>query len=430
MQRKMVAAFNNWRAKYYKKQGEKWDAAIKIQTRIRIFHAKIELQRLKDLRDFLIKMIQARIRAKIARTRVKIVKWKKKIMYRQAATKIQALYRGYSCRGYIWGHMTHAVISIQSLWRNYRWRKERREAAATIQRYYKAYVYDQLLLKHWCAMKIAAIYRGHLARRWVRMNRASTNIAKVYRGYVARTRIKALRKRLQKFWANILFEEFDSRNKRTIKEEKMSPLRKKIILQQGRTVPPSTSRVIYDGNQLADRIWNQFPAENLASLQQIKPVPMPTLEQNAKASITWKREFSKPVYGDNDPARMPSKLPNIQKSPPRLPSTPPDPLSETSLLGGVIYANYLVPKTPGHGKRKHAKPDHVLKLKAKKKTLRQKKRLLPLASDRDGAYSYTTKTIMRSGDVNLLKSFANLRSKGSPTSLKPIRHKKRRSTRR
>ena len=48
----MVAAFNNWRSKYYKKQGEKWDAAIKIQTRIRIFHAKIELQRLKDLRDF------------------------------------------------------------------------------------------------------------------------------------------------------------------------------------------------------------------------------------------------------------------------------------------------------------------------------------------------------------------------------------------
>ena len=55
------------------------------------------------------------------------------------------------------------------------------------------------------------------------MNRASTNIAKVYRGHVARTRIKALKKRLQKFWANILFEEFDSRNKRTIKEEKMSP---------------------------------------------------------------------------------------------------------------------------------------------------------------------------------------------------------------
>ena len=137
-------------------------------------------------------------------------------------------------------------------------------------------------------------------------------------------------------------------------------MRKKIIRQQGRTVPPSTSRVIYDGNQLADRIWNQFPAENLASLQQIKPVPMPTLEQNAKAPITWKREFSKPVYGANDPARMPSKLPNIQKSPPRLPSTPPDPLSETSLLGaGVIYANYLVPKTPGHDKRKHAKPTMV-----------------------------------------------------------------------
>ena len=440
LQRKMVAAFNEWKGKYYQKQTDKWNAAIKIQTRIRICIAMKELQRLKDLRDFLIRMIQARIRAKIARTRVKIAKWKKQIVFRRAATKIQALVRGYLCRGYIWGHMTHAAITIQALWRNHKWRNDRRKATLVIQRYYESYKCDKVLLENYCAMKIAAVYRGHLARRWVRMNRASTNISKVYRGHVARLQMKALRKRLQTFWANILFEEFDARTTRTIKQERMSPLRQKILKQQGQAVPPTTSRAIYDGDRLRKEIWERFPAANLARLQQIKPVPMPQLvvddNNNNKSNVIWKHKLSKPVYGDDDPARHPSKLPIVEKIPTNNEKAEPiDPLSETSLLGaGVIHANYLVPRTPNEiiqqrRRKKFQKKKGSTIPRASKKTLREKKRLLPLTSDRDASDSITTKAIINSGDVNLLKSFAKLQSKLSPGSLTPLRRRKR-STRR
>ena len=161
------------------------------------------------------------------------------------------------------GHMTHAAITIQALWRNHKWRNDRRKATLVIQRYYESYKCDKVLLENYCAMKIAAVYRGHLARRWVRMNRASTNISKVYRGHVARLQMKALRKRLQTFWANILFEEFDARTTRTIKQERMSPLRQKILKQQGQAVPPTTSRAIYDGDRLRKEIWKDFQLQTL-----------------------------------------------------------------------------------------------------------------------------------------------------------------------
>jgi tetratricopeptide (TPR) repeat protein len=418
-ERGLVRVMNTWSAEMHHRRGVKNHAATVIQTWGRGWMARIALDKLKKARDFLIGMIQARIRAKLARIKVKVARWKKKVIFRDAATKIQSVMRGFLVRGRIWGKWTHAAILIQAGWRNYCWRRERSQATLTIQRCWDNYQFNKLVLEQWCAMKIAALYRGHLARRWVRMNKASTSISKVYRGHLARVKVAGVKSRLRTFWANLLFQEIDAQHPEAKKNRTLSTHRKHMLTKAGKVVPPDTSRAIYEGNRLSKEIWKRFSCKNVTLIGNVKPVPMPMTGKNG---VQWKPRLPTPVYPVDDPAR--AQLPNIQlfTSPTKKPWQQVEGLNEQSFAGGSpVQAMYIVSKTP----EAHSPPSdspsrmHLPEISTnekpsinfQKKTLRQRKRLLPMAQDRGLPSTITSKSIINSGDVALLSSFAKLQAR-------------------
>lgn len=433
--RELLGVFNQWVSETELQVEVKAHAATQIQSCARRWMAQRELQRMKDARDFLIRMIQAKIRAKLARIKAKVAAWKKKVAYTKLAVKIQATWRGYSTRGEIWGKWTHASILIQALWRNYAWRKERKSAARIIQRAWDRYRFNKTLYEHYCAMKIEALYRGHLARRWVKMNVAATQITKVYRSHMARSNVKTIKKRLHKFWANILFEEIDAQTPVKRMDKGISPLKKKMLRKSGELVPPDTSRALYEGSRLSQEVWKRFSCENVHLISRVKPVKMPVLIPtysipNQKTRKVWQDNLPTPQYPYDDAARIPYALPKIQSAT----KSPAKPIwqniqklkEENFSSNSPIQAMYLVPKTPEvnasklKSKSKKNTSIHALPGLGKSpeystngfvgKSLRERKRLLPMAHKSTVSPSYTSSAIINSGDVALLSSFAKLRS--------------------
>ena len=167
--------------------------------------ARVELRRLKGLQRKAAELIQARIRARIAMVKAKYKRWKEGIVERKAATKVQSLRRGYLARRWVWLDMVHAAVLFQAVWRSKYYRLRRGRAARRIQVGWAVAYVKRIPLRDEAAIPIQAIFRGHVCRLWLALNRATVSIQRIYRGHAGRQRVEQIRSRLRQFWAHLLF---------------------------------------------------------------------------------------------------------------------------------------------------------------------------------------------------------------------------------
>ena len=245
--RKKILYFQLWCRGIIGQKRERQAAAILIQSICRGHAVRVEQLRLKKIKDHLIRVIQSRIRAKIARVKVKVKTWKLKVAYSKGATRLQALWRGYLGRRYVWRDMVIGAVLFQAAWRGYCCRRARIQATVPIKVWWTNLLLSKNFLRANAAVRISAVYRGHLARRWLRLNLAATVIAKVYRGYVTRRATRALRSKLQKFWAHLLFKE--------------------VAAADGKALDIHAERAIQKGTRLADKVWQRYPCKQIFRLQ-------------------------------------------------------------------------------------------------------------------------------------------------------------------
>jgi tetratricopeptide (TPR) repeat protein len=343
---------------------QKFYGATQLQTTWRSMVARVEYKRLRGLQQKAAELIQARIRARVARVKARYKRWKQGIVHKKAAVQFQKVRRGYLARRFVWRDMVHGAVLFQAAWRSKRCRLRRGFASRKIQVAWAVSYVKQLPVRDEAAARIQCIFRGHVCRLWVRLNQATTKITAVYRGHAARLKVDHLKGRLRKFWAHLLFSNESNgvpgnMTARMIEHEDKDAATNAEKHKYG--VSLSGFLASPDRHQrLVPAVWSQFPVKkeqirtlaggNNRGSNNSRHIPVPIFNSPGRKTMSWVRSEAHLPKQRVPKAKLPAFA--IQKTSGKRPvmrdvinPTAPRLFADTTMSSGwsSLHAIYLMP---------------------------------------------------------------------------------------